>query len=295
VRIFLSWSGERSRAVAQSLRDWLPLILYYAQPWFSERDVDAGERWAIEIGHQLEGSQFGIIILTSDNLSAPWLLFEAGALSKAFTAGAVAPYLIDIDFKDISGPLSQFQAKKAVKPSTFELISAINSKAAQPIDANRLSELFDVLWPKLDERLRNLPGLAVDPKPRAQAQVLEDLVSAVRRMEARFDRLPTVSSIPSARLDLTETSENARIRLVTVRVDGGFPGLEAGVVSFTFAPGNDFIEDIAAHAGVPLEQYGIEWHVTSAKNRQPLSRESGVALLRASSNSIAVALRRGAA
>lgn len=88
--------------------------------------------------------------MTTDNLTAPWILFEAGALSKAFTASHVCPYLIDLDFRDISGPLSQFQAKKSDRASTLELLHAINGEASTPIEAGRLLELFDALWTRLE-------------------------------------------------------------------------------------------------------------------------------------------------
>lgn len=70
MKLFISWSGERSRAVGRALRDWIPLALHFAQPWLSERDIDAGERWAAEIGKELESSHFGIICLTQENLNS---------------------------------------------------------------------------------------------------------------------------------------------------------------------------------------------------------------------------------
>ena len=112
MRVFLSWSGERSQALGSALKDWLPMVLQYVEPWMSNQDIAAGSRWAIEVGKELEQSNFGVLCLTRDNLDAPWLLFEAGALSKVVEISAVCPYLLDVDVSEISGPLSQFQAKK---------------------------------------------------------------------------------------------------------------------------------------------------------------------------------------
>lgn len=42
MRVFVSWSGERSREVAKAFRDWLPLVLHYAEPWVSDADIEAG-------------------------------------------------------------------------------------------------------------------------------------------------------------------------------------------------------------------------------------------------------------
>src|SRR5688572_12185283 len=77
MKIFLSWSGERSRAVATALREWLPVMVPAAKPWVSHSDIDAGHRWSPEIATALEASDFGIICLTKENLSAPWILFES--------------------------------------------------------------------------------------------------------------------------------------------------------------------------------------------------------------------------
>ena len=125
MKVFISWSGDRSKAVALALRDWLPLVLHYVDPWMSERDLSAGDRWAVEVGKHLDESQFGVIVLTRENLTAPWILFEAGALSKAFTAGGVCPFLVDLDLKDLTGPLSQFQAKKSDRTSLLELAKGV--------------------------------------------------------------------------------------------------------------------------------------------------------------------------
>jgi hypothetical protein len=153
VTVFISWSGERSKAAARALREWLPLVIHYVDPWMSDRDLSGGERWGVEVSRRLENSDFGVIVLTGDSINAPWILFEAGALSKAFTSARVCPYLIDVDARDISGPLAQFTAKKADRASTLGLLESINTQAPQPIPPARLAELFAALWPRLQEQL----------------------------------------------------------------------------------------------------------------------------------------------
>jgi len=83
-KVFISWSGDLSRKVAESLRQWLPGVLQYVKPYFTPDDIEKGARWGPDITKELDQSQVGVICLTRDNLEKPWILFEAGALSKSF-------------------------------------------------------------------------------------------------------------------------------------------------------------------------------------------------------------------
>ena len=112
MKVFISWSGERSKLLAVGLREWLRPILQSVEVWMSEADIDAGDRWGQEVARELSSCNFGIICVTPENLQASWLLFEAGALAKSLEGSKVIPLLFELELRDISGPLAQFQAKK---------------------------------------------------------------------------------------------------------------------------------------------------------------------------------------
>ncbi len=193
MNIFLSWSGERSKQVAVALKDWLPLIVHNVDPWFSVRDIDAGDRWSVEIASKLADSNFGVLCLTPDNLDAAWLHFEAGALSKSVTEGAVVPYVLDLELSQIpQGPLSQFQAKKADRDGTFALIETLSNLSKSGRTDAQLRELFDSLWPKLQDKLTKIPSVSPRERPnRPQGDILEELVAVSRESSTRLERIET--------------------------------------------------------------------------------------------------------
>src|SRR5208337_5095668 len=126
MKVFLSWSGDRSRAVAQALREWLPYVIQAVSPWLSTVHVQVGARWSNELAFQLEEARIGIICLTPENLSAPWILYEAGALSRALKPAWVCPYLFGFSPAELTGPWAQFQAVIANRDGTLALVNSIN-------------------------------------------------------------------------------------------------------------------------------------------------------------------------
>jgi predicted nucleotide-binding protein len=158
LKVFLSWSGDRSHRVAQALRDWLPGVLQAAQPWLSSQDLSAGERWATALTKALEETRLGIICLTRDNLNAGWLHFEAGALSKVSADSLLCLYSLDVPPNEISGPLSQFQAVPADREGTFKLLRSINQRSTGPsLPDSTLSRAFELWWPQLQPLLAAIP------------------------------------------------------------------------------------------------------------------------------------------
>src|SRR5258707_22079 len=110
MKIFISWSGKQSLSVATALRDWLPYIFNGAELFVSSEDIRKGKRWLLEVAKELDSSNFGIVCLTRENLEAPWVIFEAGALSKSFKEASVSTLLVGgLGIADIKGPLSHFQ------------------------------------------------------------------------------------------------------------------------------------------------------------------------------------------
>ena len=187
MKIFISWSGKRSKALAVALKEWLPLILQYAVPWVSEKDISAGDRWAQAIAGELESSNFGILCITPENLRSEWILFEAGALSKSMLDAKVIPLLFGLELSDLSGPLSQFQALKVDQQGLMDVVKAINGVAENKAVESTIDQLVPALWPQLQRKLDEIPDKEPSEKHMRPTQdILEDLVSQVRGLGTRM-------------------------------------------------------------------------------------------------------------
>ena len=158
MRVFLSWSGVISRDLATALHEWIPLVIQCARPFISSGDIEKGRRWSDVLGEELSKSSYGIVCVTPDNYNAPWLYFEAGAISKAIDKSYVSPLLFEVDPSQISGPLTQFQLTVCSKDDILNLMRSINTRLG---DDHKLSDevlrrVFEKWWPDLETKLDGL-------------------------------------------------------------------------------------------------------------------------------------------
>jgi hypothetical protein len=190
MKVFLAWSGDAGKAVATSLHDWLKKVMHVLEPFMSEEDITTGDRWSREIAYQLEETRVGILCLTPDNLRAPWLHFEAGALSK-MKSGIVMPYLFGgLTPGVVPGPLSQFQAKLADHEGTRRLVRDLRSEAAKEsapgtLSETQLDETFEMFWPKLEEKLREIPRSA-STTVRPPDEMFQEITQRLQRIERQL-------------------------------------------------------------------------------------------------------------
>jgi hypothetical protein len=181
MNIFISWSGDRSKTIAEALHRWLKGVIQSVEPWMSGKDIAAGSRWNAELWRKLAETNFGIVCLTPENCSAPWLLFEAGALAKTLDNTFVCPYLIGLAPTDVpAGPLTQFQAKQATYDGTWDLVESINKARKGSIRNDLLKENFELWWPKLERSLNELPDSA--PPTEMKQHVLNLGIEAMHQL-----------------------------------------------------------------------------------------------------------------
>ncbi|MDU6911715.1 MAG: toll/interleukin-1 receptor domain-containing protein [Streptococcus salivarius] len=210
MRIFLSWSGDRSKYLAKCFKEWLPNVLQYVDPYMSEKDIKLGERWGKSIEENLRSNDFGLVFITPENIDAPWINFEAGALSKSLQSRLV-PILYDANVTILNnGPLKQFQSSKEVSKELIkQLILDINEFAEETehLKEERLESAFDKWWSDLDEQLKKTPkNTEIEeqkiPSNEEMLNVILHEVMNLRELNRNPIRKPTkILNIPTELLD----------------------------------------------------------------------------------------------
>jgi hypothetical protein len=193
MKIFVSWSGEDSRVAAELFRSWIPNVLQEVEAWVSSQDISKGEKWSAGLWESLSEIEFGVLMVTAANHAAPWILFEAGALSKTVRS-RVIPILCNVDRVALgNSPLSQFQNALPKKEDIWQVVEAINSACTRSLEPQRLRSTFEKWWPDFETAFSSISFLEPSaPKAtghKADAarldnieKVLEVIMSQLQRM-----------------------------------------------------------------------------------------------------------------
>lgn len=201
MKVFMSWSGLRSKLTAELMHDWIKCVIQAAQPWISSRGIERGALWFSEINNELKDTAIGIICLTQENKNAPWILFESGALAKGLSSNRVCTFLIDLQPPDLQPPLAQFNHTFPNKESLWSLVTTLNSG----LDSNRLDlpvlqRVFETYWPQFEisfnEILENNPPVTV-VAPREDKDILAEILETTRNMSNRVRTLESRNNAES--------------------------------------------------------------------------------------------------
>lgn len=187
MKVFISWSGDTSKRVAECIREWLPTVLQTIKPYFTPSDIEKGTRWSSDIAAELDSSIAGIFCVTPENINSQWLMFEAGAISKKVENSLVCPILIGLETSDIHGPLTQFQATLFEKSDFKRLISDLNkANNSNTLEEGVLHKVFEQFWPELEEKVRDIIKKSSDRADiadlRSDRNLLEEILDLSRAL-----------------------------------------------------------------------------------------------------------------
>jgi hypothetical protein len=215
-KVFISWSGDLSKKLAEEIRVWLPGVLQFVKPYFTPNDTEKGTRWSTEIASELETSNAGIICLTKDNIKKPWILFEAGALSKNFGKANVCTVLFNLENTDLTGPLTSFQSTKFDKTDFKKLLTTINNTGGDlKLESAVLNDVFEMWWPKLDTKVKEILKTHVvgpDSNLRSERDILEEVLELTRINSKRIPRRSDLSR--NSLMKLLELFQEMQFRIL---------------------------------------------------------------------------------
>lgn len=232
--VFISWSGNLSQEVAAFLSSWIEDVLQGVRCWYSADDIDKGSIWYGAIEEGVSSTRVGVICLTRENMNAPWILFEAGALSKGLTKARVCPLLIDLTTLDVTGPLSHFNLTMPNAEDMMRLLKTINASSDNGLDEARLERSFERWWPEFLNRFAEILKNQSDKtpqRPRHIHELLSEILETTRTIqralpattqsafdEARsaFTKGPAVS-VRQEVLEATDITNRGRLVITVVR------------------------------------------------------------------------------
>jgi hypothetical protein len=198
MKVFMSWSGARSKAAAELLHDWVKCVIQAAKPWISTRGIGRGAVWFAEINSELKDTSVGIICLTHQNKSSPWILFEAGALAKGLTTNRVCTFLVDLGTNDIQDPLAQFNHTLPTKDGLWNLVLTLNSSLDNMLDGATILAVFETFWPEFERKfaalLQEYPQEAV-VEVREEKDLLEEILQTTRSLDKRLRTVETIGEL----------------------------------------------------------------------------------------------------
>jgi uncharacterized protein YjbI with pentapeptide repeats len=158
MKIFISCSGTQSQKIAEELQEWIPQVINNAKHYVTSQSIRKGARWLEEISKELEAANFGLVCLTKDNLESPWIMFEAGAISKNIKDSKFSCLLFDgLKQEEVEKPLSFLQNTEFSKEEYQKLMFSINdSLKDNKISGPLLTKSFEKWWPELESKIKNI-------------------------------------------------------------------------------------------------------------------------------------------
>ena len=228
MNLFISWSGEFSKRVAECLKVWIPTIIQTVEVFCSSEDIAKGENWSNRLSKELEQSNFGIVCLTPENVQAPWIHFEAGALSKV-SSSRVSAIMLGINPSDVKGPLARFQNTAFNREEFYRLFQSINDSHENPLKQAILDHAFDNSWEKLEHDIaaiiKDYPPHSPAPVPEkskhdelsSNSDALQELLRLVRNLDNQLQlvrNLDNGRNVPTSsptQLSIFNSNEPSRI------------------------------------------------------------------------------------
>ena len=184
MNIFLSWAGEKSKRAAKAFDECFQFLFRdLDSKIYISTSTEKGALWNDRLIKALDDADFGILILTKENCArpSPWMMYEAGVLSKTAGTDHVMTFLLNARASDIPGPVSRFQSTAFDKEDMTALVlriyglykqekNIINDKNYLP--DNEMKDFFGYLYDRLERELNLIINLNCDDEENINEKIL---------------------------------------------------------------------------------------------------------------------------
>lgn len=221
IKIFLSWSGDKSKKLANVFKTYVADILPKVDFYFSPDDLKGGEKWRQSIEEGLNNNTYGIIFLTPSNLTSKWIYFEAGAISKSTKQAKILPFLYKIDINELGQPFSDYQCKSFSADSILTTILEINDCQSEvyQLPSETIKRNFNRLSNEIETETKNINTIN-EVMENSEPQI-ED--ASLLDSEDKLNEILQIMREQSSKTDIKKNTEiktntNSIITLETLRL-----------------------------------------------------------------------------
>jgi hypothetical protein len=170
-QIFICWSGERSKLLADIMQTWLKKVVPGLDV-FTSMQIKKGARWFDVVSQKLAGSNAGLVCLTPEGMHSSWIHFEAGNLAHAiFQAGQeqdgqlirrIFTFLFQVSPGKLEGPLAAYQSTQANQADTERMLLDIMDALQISFPADNWENHFRKYWADFETKLGRIPPLSIE-------------------------------------------------------------------------------------------------------------------------------------
>jgi hypothetical protein len=171
MKVFISWSGPQSKYIAHALRIWLQSVIQHIDPWMSELDIGAGQRWGHELMKKADkpGTKELLHSINEASRSLKERALPIAGLNEAFetwwpklkemlktvptTTTPAPPRPQAADMLEELLELVRNLARSSL--SRDDLLELVRNRARSPLSRNDINLRFATAWQGAIERRKN--------------------------------------------------------------------------------------------------------------------------------------------
>ena len=254
-KIFISWSGDRSKKVAVVLRKWIRQVIQFLDPWMSSEDIAKGERGFEDIVQNLTESKASIICMTPDNLTSEWVHFESGFIAGKVGKPRLWTFIIGFNPANLTGPLREYQWTACERDDVWKLVKSMNTvRGPEFLPEPQLQDVFDTYWEILQAQLN--PIIAqIEEDQAAQADATDSPQPEMPQDEIRDHLREIVVTLRRQQQDTPSDYDRAKSAGYTMKRLCEWRGRTTS-----------FIEDMESVDRTTLDREGIAGFCVAAAN-----------------------------